>query len=203
MTDIRPPNGQGPRPLRPEPAAPCLPTDGLVPRSPAPAAPRDRAALDPAASTPVLGAKKPLAAYTPAAGDAAGGEAFGSKGLRPPAAAGLAVVVNAAEGDFEVQAEWAEGPQGLVPAGVGVRANAQGDFVTVDAQGAVRVGGQPLALTPEAPHALPGGGSVTSWGAGYVAVASAAGDGVSVFAQGDRVAFVGQLAGDRLPGAIP
>jgi hypothetical protein len=207
MADIQGPAG-APKPVdrRPgatgaaKPAAGGPPAPGQAPSAPAA---RDEARLDAPLPAGPTGAKKPLAPYTPGPGEAdEGGEVFTSRGLVPPAEPGVRVAARAAEGDYEVRVAWARGAGGLVPAGVDVRANAAGDVVTVQASGEVAIGGAPVALVPERPHALPGGGAVTDWGAGYVTIDSAAGDAVSVFARGERLDLMGRLAGDRLPGAL-
>lgn len=159
-------------------------------------APADAVNFDPGATKLAPSGKKQLGAF---AADAA--ETFSSKGMKLPAEPGSYSVMKAPEGDFEVQV--ARGANGAGPAttAIAVKANAGGDVVALGADGQLTIGGQ-AAVAGDAPQALPGGGSVTNWGAGFVTVDSAAGDSVSAFAKGDRVEFMGQLADTRGPGAM-
>ena len=196
----RPPAGGGTR----APATGAAPEGRHLPlgEPPPPGLGGDSATLDPRARTLAPGGKQPLAAFPDA-----GPETFSSKGWSLPAGPGVYALLQAPEGDFELQVARAASLAGPVTAGVAVRANAQGDVVAVDAAGAVSIGGEPLApggsdQGAESEASLPGGGGVTDWGAGYVTIATAGGDAVSVFARGDHLEFLAQLAQTRLAGAV-
>ncbi|MDB5100232.1 MAG: hypothetical protein JWM80_4653 [Cyanobacteria bacterium RYN_339] len=150
---------------------------------------RDEAAIARQATAITTGGKPALQAYTPDDDEPAPERpTFTSNELGEGAPA-------IKRPDFEVQAAWKETSLGLRAASVSVRTSAGGPTVTVGADGGVALDGRPLALVEEEPHALPGGGSVTYMGGGYVSIRSAAGDDVATFTRGGRVDFYGQLAG--------
>lgn len=164
------------------------------------AATPDHAAISAlAGQRPPASSKIALGAY-PTGGP--GGATFSSEGAKAPKEPGERVAVTTTTGDFEVQTAWGEKAGKIALTGVGVMANDQGAFVTVDDQGGVQLGGEKLDVGTGAPVGLPGGGTVSRGFDGGIGVRSAKGDQVSITAEGGRVGFKAVLANSRAANTI-
>jgi len=172
------------------PTGPGAQGAGTGDAAPPPPAP-DRAALSAGARSP----GKIGLGTLPAA--AAPGQTFTSQGAKPPTEAGERVAVTTTTSDFEVQTQWDQRGGKLALTGVGVLANDQGDFVTVDEQGGVKLGGEPLVVDTGAPVDLPGGGMVSRGVDGGVGVRSSKGDNVTITAANGKVGYRAVLSGSR------
>ena len=111
---------------------------------------------------------------------------------------GVYTLVKGLADDFEIQATRSAGPSGTLTARVAIKANAAGTVVVYNAQDQeLTVNGRPTLPPRGNAVALPGDGSVTNWGRGFITVDSAAGDSVSIFARGGNLDFSGALAPAR------